>query len=885
MSSWGHRAVFCLGVWIYGLLGALAQGGYGYHSGWSDDRLRQEIRGLGRMGSMLYIAAHPDDENTRLLSWFANEWQGRTAYLSLTRGDGGQNLVGSHVQYDLGVIRTQELLAARRVDRAEQFFTRANDFGYSKSAEETWTKWNKEVLLADMVWVIRLFQPDLIVTRFSPLPSGTHGHHTASAQLAAEAFFAAADSTRFPEQLSKVSVWQATRLVWNTSWWFYGKQDYDKTGLLSLNVGGFNPRLGLSYGEMAAESRSMHQSQGFGSARQRGSEWEYFQVLAGEPAEVSPLEGLEWDTVQKVATDENPGGPRRLEIWRPWLKKCAVLEQISQGPVTTVWTEGLMDLWAWLDSLELRKDLYPWDQLQLGKKRQQVRSLLLETGGLWQEGLAGSPQFVPGDSLNWEWQGLVRRESPSFRWELESISLAGLDSNRVHRTFWNKSLAPNEIPNGRDSLLRYQFKVALPANIPWSGPFWKADSLWEPMYTVPESYPHVPEAPERLQWECGWKLSGAGRVLCIRTQGPVRYKWTDPVRGECYRPVDAVPAHQLWMDQEHYYFRPDQSGLFLDLKLRIEPGMLRERYPDTLKVDLLGWPAGWVLAGKALVLESPRTDTVYKLRLELREQSKGAGQEGLLVPALFRAEQGTWIPLPVLGLHRIEYPHIPVQTRTEAARATLHRMPLAPAKGIVGYLEGAGDEMPQALRHTGYSVNRLEPSSLNLEQLKRCKAVVVGLRFYNTYKDVAALQPLLLSYVAGGGTLVVQYQTTSNLLLKQWGPYPLTIGRGRVTNEEAPVRFAQKLHPLLRKPNQLSDQDFEGWVQERGLYFAEAWDKRWIPLLGLSDPGEKEELGSLLVTHYGKGAVVYCALALFRQCPAGVMGGYRLLQNMVEYEP
>jgi LmbE family N-acetylglucosaminyl deacetylase len=890
--------VFSLGlIALFGCLGsALAQGGYGYRPGWTQDRIREEIRGLGVTGSVLYVAAHPDDENTRLLSWLANEVRCRTAYLSLTRGDGGQNLLGEHTGYDLGQVRTQELLAARRVDGAEQFFTRANDFGYSKSPEETFTHWDKEQILKDVVWAIRLFKPDLIVTRFSPLPAATHGHHTASAQLAVEAFFAAADSSRFPDQLQSVTVWQAKRVVWNTSWWFYGRQDYDKSQLLRLNVGGYNPRLGLSYGEMAAESRSMHQSQGFGSARQRGSEWEYFQWLAGDTAKVSPLEGC----LRSLETDPPTA------LWSAYRSEWEKLNILSQGAWSTRWAHSLIQMRLLLDSMSKINGLNAEDSLWVNERSVHINQILLETLGIWEEAVASNAKAVPGDSLDFEWHRLRRLPVHDVGCSLRSLKLWGLDSNFQYRVLkeWDTEFSEfskvdslyskaDSLKLGylefqvEDSLAKNKFKAYLPNTLRYAGPFWKASPNETAFYAAHDTMAHRNETPPSFVLETVRTLVHEGNSVDIVSKLPLHYKWTDPVLGERYRPVETVPAYQIRLDAPRYYATDARSEIRMQLALRIEPGPLRQRYPDTIKLDLWAWPAGWVVLSKPMILESPQTDTLYTLEVILRDVSKGKGEEGPLLPGLWRAEQGSWWPIPVHGIQQIEYNHLPVLTRTEEVSASLIRLQVAKPTGTVGYLRGAGDALPQALRVMGYKVTDLDPGSVTLEQLKACQSVLIGVRFYNTYAHAGNLHPLLMEYARLGGHVIVQYQTTANLLWKQMGPFPLKIGRGRVTEEHAAVEFLDEKHPLLSNPNPITSRDFEDWVQERGLYFGESWDPRWKPLLRMRDSGntEPDQDGALLTARYGRGAVTYCGLALFRQCGEGVRGSYRLLQNLVSYAP
>lgn len=864
-----------LGFWLWLESSvAFAQGGFGYRSGWTRDQIREEIRGLGLDGSVLYIAAHPDDENTRFLAFMARHQRWRTAYLSLTRGDGGQNLIGDHTEYDLGIIRTQELLAARRVDGAEQFFTRANDFGFSKNPEETWEHWNRERVLADVVWVIRLFKPRLLVTRFSPGPAATHGHHTASAQLALEAFAAAGDSSRFPEQLRWVTVWQPTRLVWNTSWWFYGRQDYDKTGLLRLDVGAYNPRLGRSYGEIAAESRSMHQSQGFGAARQRGSEVEYFQRLAGDSAKESPLEGLE----------RNAGNDGDHPFWKPWYQAWQRFLPLLETENTDAWMEALIAMNPLLEQI-LADSLASAEVRLLARERQaKVHRLLAEISGLWEEAAASRFAVVPGDTLAWEWQVLRRSQGSGVQIRPERLRIVQPVWDGIEETLW-QGQPDSRTANLKDSLHRYTYLTPLPKNLPMSGPFWKPEGPRSAHYAVPDGSSHGAESLPALVLESTWSFSLAGRTMSATYRWPLNYKWTDPVLGERYRPLEVVPAWQMSVEPSRLVVPQGVGEWTVRVSLRLEGVNSAMSSRDTLRWGFSSWPAGWRLKSEPPQLVNPRADSLYSWDAVFIENGRDAGQGGRVTPALYRWVQGQWISHDVATVWRLEYQHIPVQTRVVATEATVVRLNQRRSNAALGYFKGAGDEVSTALSQMGYRVDDLDPATVTAAMLRSYPTVVLGVRFYNTCRHLARIQPLLNDYVAKGGHLVIQYQTISNLLLKQWTPIPLTLGRSRVTEENAEVRFLESGHRLLNHPHRLTSVDFEGWIQERGLYFGQQWDARWVPLLGMNDRGEENHKGSLLVGHYGRGSVIYCALSLFRQCPQGVPGAFRLLQNLVEYAP
>jgi hypothetical protein len=385
--------------------------------------------------------------------------------------------------------------------------------------------------------------------------------------------------------------------------------------------------------------------------------------------------------------------------------------------------------------------------------------------------------------------------------------------------------------------------------------------------------------------ESHWSWSIGAMEIPVTLRTPLLYKWTDPVLGERYRPMEVVPAWQLGLEPRQLVVPDGVRELRFRLSLRIEGGPTAPKRTDTLRWGLAGWPEGWRLVSEPPLLLNPRPDSLYTWEAVLTTVGREGGQGGIVTPAVYRSVQGRWIPQELSSVVRLEYGHIPIQTRVVPVEATVVRLHQKSSGKVVGYLRGAGDETMTALAQMGYRVVDLDPATATPALLKTCQSIVLGVRFYNTCRYLSRIQPMLTDYAAQGGHLLIQYQTTSNLLLKQWTPIPLQLGRSRVTEEQAEVRFLVPNHSLLNKPNQLLSNDFEGWVQERGLYFAQQWDPAWTPLLGMNDRGEEEQKGSLLVGRYGKGTVVYCALSLFRQCPQGVPGAFRLLQNLVEYAP
>ncbi|MBA4303742.1 MAG: LmbE family protein [Sphingobacteriaceae bacterium] len=823
-----------------------AQPGYGPPAGQPVGELYEQLGKLQVLGRVLYVAAHPDDENTRLLAWLAREKKVETAYLSLTRGDGGQNLIGKEVREGLGLIRTQELLAARRTDGARQFFTRANDFGYSKNPEETYTHWDHDSLLADVVWVIRMFKPDVIITRFNPEPSPTHGHHTASAQLAVEAFAAAADPNRFPEQLAFVQPWQAHSLYWNTSWWFYGREDFDKSGLLPIDVGSYNTSLGSGYGEIASASRSMHKSQGFGSARQRGQEIEYLKPLAGKTSTSDLFAGinLSWSRVAGGAALIKP------------------LQKIQRDfdlrhPVLSV--EALV---AWRIQLTALSESYFKAQ-----KLAECNALLVQLLGLWQELTANKFSVVPGDSLALTLRQIVRHRGEvqhlETRWEQLSWEAAG--NLPYSYVLLETTAGLGQLPFNQQ---RDQKRVLKSAdNLPLGNPFWLNGALDAGFFALNDlRWVGHTENPAPYQVRVRYAFRVWKRVHEVEVVLPVYYRWTDPAEGERFRPLEVVPALQPAFANANYLSRGGQVAV--EVVVRAD----QDRPQAEVRLQL---PDGWYAEPEVQTLQALKAGLEYRVTFQVLPGKQAAsGSMGVAVVSAGKQYDRSLV--------RINYPHIPMQIQLKQAEAHLLLLDQPVGQGRIAFVPGAGDEIPDALRTLGYAVEVLSVAELTPEKLKNYRTVVAGVRLANTEAALGAKMPYLLGFVEAGGTLIWQYNTSQSLLHKQFGAANLVLGRERVTVENAPVTFLQSNHAIMQRPNQLTDADFEGWVQERGLYFAANWDAAWTPLLRMNDPGEKPLDGSLLVSQYGQGTIVYTGLSFFRQLPAGVPGAYRLFMNLVE---
>ncbi len=782
------------------------------------------------------IAAHPDDENTALLAYFARGRKFRTAYLSLTRGEGGQNLIGPEQGDLLGIIRTQELLAARRIDGAEQLFTRAIDFGFSKSAEETLAKWGHEKVLADVVWNIRRFRPDVILLVFSGTSRDGHGHHQSSAILAKEAFAAAADRNRFPEQLKWVEPWQATRVFWNVFYWSAERERVIKEypDHVRIDPGEFDPVLGYSYAEIAGMSRSMHRSQGFGAAERKGRSENYLVVVAGEPAKADPFDGIDtsWKRVfggaEIGAILEEAARtfrPERPEETVPLLLKARPL-------VATV--------------------KHPW----AARKLAELDETIALCTGLWLDASAERYAVAPGSSLKVETVALNRS---SFPLKLAGAAVEGADG------------APGgtaaSMPLDYNQPVRQTVTVSLPPDQPYSQPFWLREPKDANLYHIgSQELVGVPESPPALR--ARFRLvAGSQEIELVR---PVAHRYVDRVAGEQVRPLDIVPPVAVRIAEPVRMF-PDTHPRPLGVRLKANGSGVSGDV-------LLRIPSGWKASPERVPFRTSEPGEERVLSFDVTPPAGASRGEVTAIAVVGGREISS-------GADVIEYPHIPPQAVFPPSRAELVRTDVRVLARRIGYIAGAGDEVPQALRQLGCEVTLLSEEELARGDLAQYDAIVTGVRAYNVRPDLRASQQRLMDYVQGGGTLVVQYNVLpfggEDPALGKLGPYPLTVGRGRVSVEEAPVTFPNPDHPLLSAPNHITAVDFEGWVQERGLYFASAWDQRYETLFESHDPGEAPLTGGTLVSRYGKGVYIFTAFSWFRQLPAGVPGAFRIFANFL----
>lgn len=780
-----------------------------------------QLKKLKTLGSVLYIAAHPDDENTRLLTYLSKDRLYRTGYLSVTRGDGGQNLIGNEQGIELGMIRTQELLSARRVDGAEQFFTRAYDFGFSKNTEEAFRIWDKEKILHDVVWVIRRFQPDVIITRFPEDSRAGHGHHSGSAVLAREAFKAAADPARFPEQLKNgVKPWQAKRIVWNS---FIPQNSTPPSDAFRLDVGAYNALLGKSYGEIAAESRSQHKSQGFGVPRTRGQAFEYF----------SPVDGVRAadDLFNDVATTwKRVEGGQKVDE-----KIDAIINAYSiTNPERSV--PALVELYKELNNI---KDLY-WKT----QKQKEVAQLIEACSGLWLEATTNTAYAVQGDSLRLN-VTMINRLLPTVT--LKRISMEGFD------TTYNQALETNR-------LATFQKALVVPASKAITQPYWLEKEMNEGSFNVNDlSLIGNPES--KPAYEAVFTFTVEGQDFSLAK--PVRYKFTDPVKGELYQPLTVLPTITGRFDPDVLVLNTNDPKSF-DVITRRQTRTATAIKPvikNSGSVDIKPLPAGNGLFAYEAKRKNLQTEVT---RAKLGFETNGKTEEAK-------------------ELRTVSYDHIPRLDYFHTPEVKLVVADIRIAGKRIGYIEGAGDKIPEALVQMGYTVVMLKEKDITPAALRNLDAIITGVRAYNVQAWLPEKNEVLMEYVQQGGNLVVQYNTNNfaGPLRSRIGPYPFAIGRNRVTDENAKVTFLKPEHPVLNFPNKITENDFNNWVQERGIYFAEQLDPKYETVIAMNDPGEPEQRGSLIIAEHGNGKFVYTGLVFFRQLPAGVPGAYRLLANIL----
>jgi len=840
--------------------------------------IRQALERLSTLGSVMMIGAHPDDEREQVLAYLALGRHVRTAYLSLTRGEGGQNLIGSEQGDELGIIRSQELLASRRIDGAEQYFTRAIDFGFSKTADETLQKWDRNKVLGDVVYNIRRFRPDVVILVFSGTPRDGHGHHQASSILGREAFSLAGDPTKFPEQLAYVQPWTPKRLMMNSGG-PGGGQNKGKGGknkadnpppadLLNVDVGVYSPELGASFGEIGGASRSANRTQGTGAAETKGSQIASMETVAGDKATKDLFENLDitWNRV--------PGG-------------AAVQQMVMQalGAFVPAHPEALLP-----QLMQARPLIAAIKDPLAERKLKELDDLIALCAGLSLEAQSDKAAVSPGATLRVNFTAIQRLPG--------QVALTGIRLNGIEGAP-AVNLAATVLVNNQPN--RYNASFTIPQNQAYTQPYWLERPKDGALYSVPDpSEIGLPENKPVLT--ASFRVQVAGTELELTR--PVQYRYVDRVFGEQVRPFTVIPAVAVSLP-EHALVFGDSKPRRIEVAVKSNGG----KVAGDLRLDV---PAGWTADPASSHFELGATEEQTNVFFNLVPP---AGDSRGKIHAI--AQVGTHTIST--GTEVIQYPHITTQTLLPPAEATLVRADIKILSKTVGYIMGAGDDVPQAIRQLGCEVTLLTESDLAHGDLARFDAIVSGVRAFNTRPDLRANYQRLFDYASNGGTLIVQYNVpeggappapaaaaapgqaapatpsapaaappatpaaaNEGGLLAHVGPYPIRFSRNdRVTVEDAPVTFPNPDLRLLHQPNQITNADFDGWVQERGLYFSDEWDPKYSSVLESHDPGEMPLPGGMLYTKLGKGAYIFSAYDWFRELPAGVPGAYRLFANML----
>jgi LmbE family N-acetylglucosaminyl deacetylase len=833
-----RRITKVLAVVVISLVGVLIRTPAAAQSNLSGaEEIKLALDKLNVLGSVLMIAAHPDDENTAVLAYYARGRKAQTAYLSMTRGEGGQNLIGSEQGDLLGLIRTQELLAARRIDGAQQFFTRAIDFGFTKTVEETMSKWGHDTVLSDTVWVIREFQPDVIILRFSGTPKDGHGQHQTSAIVGKEAFSAAADDKRFPEQLKWLKPWQTKRVLWNT-FAFTPEQEKEANatpGRIVIDAGDYDPLLGKSYAEIAGISRSEHKTQGMGAPQRRGSSPNYFVTIAGDRASKDIFDGID------ITWNRLPGGDA---IGRQLSQASAQFD--VEHPEKTV--AKLLAVRPAVAQLAANGNV--WGV----RKLRELDEATALCAGLWVDASASQATETPGG--RWKITLTAIDRSP-VKIGPVSARVDGLGQSTESTVA--SSLAYNK-PATKD------VEISVPATAAYSEPFWLAHKHAGETYVIDNQ--RLIGRPDPIPvLQATFKVNVGGQALTLSR--PVTYRYVDRVEGEKTQPIVVAPAVAVNLIEPVVVF-PNAAGKKVDVLIRAEAGKVK----GSLSIEAAG---EWKIVPESTTFQLGAAGEEHQFSFSVTPPANATPTR---FRVLAKVDGGGVVES---GVRVIAYSHIPPQTVFPRSDGKLAPAPLTVLAKRVGYIAGAGDQIPDAIRQMGCDVVMLSDEDLAGGDLSLYDAIVVGVRAYNVRDALHANQHRLMDYVYRGGTMIVQYNVAGGRTggLENIGPYPITLSQERVTVEDSKVTFLDSKSPLLNQPNKITEADFEGWIQERGSYFATKWDPHYEPVIECHDPGEKPMPGGMLMARNGKGVYIFTGYSWFRQLPAGVPGAYRIFANLL----
>ncbi len=795
----------------------------------SSTDIYQALQKFNFLGKVLYVAAHPDDENTAVISYFSNFRNAETAYFSLTRGGGGQNLIGPELRDELGLIRTYELIEARKVDGGKQFFSTAIDFGYSKSSEETFSVWGKNTLLKQTLDVINHFQPDIIINRFDHQRGRTHGHHTAASLLSVEAF----DVLTNDSLGIYTNCWKPRRLFHNTSWWFYGSREnfenaMEQKKVISIEVGLHNPLTGLSNSEIAATSRSQHKSQGFGSSPSYGPRTEYFELIRGDEPTNDVFDGMDtsWSRIE--------GGAPIAQLMEQILH-----EYDFKAPHQSV--PKLLKIYRLV--LQLK------DQELILEKYNQLKEIIQAAMGLQLQYNTSKPFGIPNELLQVELQ--------ATNFGPLSIKLHSIDIDTT------KLIVEQKIDK-HDS---YSSRQQITLDDVLTTPFWLLEKKEDANYTVnDQSIQYLPDTPEKIKAVFSFEFDD----LMIEFEESLKYRTNDPVKGEIVERFQIVPQATFEFDQSSYLFNNSQPH-----QINIQVTSHGPNFQGNLSIDS---PDDWEITPKhhEVSIGQPSQSKNFSFIVQPPKEFKSDDFQ-----AIIETSEGEILHHQMTV---IDYPHISRHYKVHPSISKATHLDFKTTVKTIGYINGAGDEIPASLRSVGIQVHQYDIDHIELSDIEKYKTIVVGIRAFNVEESMAQKSKMLWEYAKKGGTLIIQYNTSRNLQVSQIAPMPLQLSRLRVTDENSPIEFIDETHAVLHHPNKITKSDFDHWIQERGLYFASNWDKAFQPILSMNDPEEAPVKGSLLIADYHQGKIIYTGISFFRLLPHGVAGAYRLFANLISLE-
>ncbi|MEO5822438.1 MAG: PIG-L family deacetylase [Vicinamibacteraceae bacterium] len=838
--------------------------------------LVQAVERLRTTASAMHTAAHPDDEDTALIARLARGDHARVAYLSLNRGEGGQNIIGTELFDALGVIRTEELLQARTLDGGDQFFTRAYDFGFTKTMAEAGEKWNETVVLGDMVRAIRRYRPLVILNGWSGTPSDGHGQHQLAGKLAPLAFAAAADPAKYPEQIAEgLRPWQARKLYVRHG---FGADPASAT--LRLPTGIVDPLLGRSFNEIAMEGRSQHKSQEMGVVEARGVKTSNLRLVANLTTtpiadERTVFDGLDTSLTGLAALAGLPAGALAAELKAMDTAAAQALASadIVRAPekLVPVLVRGLTAARAARTAaagLSAPAGAKAEAEYLLAIKVAQFEDAVVRASGIVVDALADREIASAGDA--------VRVNVNLF--QADGAPVTAGPSALVVPAGWSAKPAPPSTEGAGTTFARFfreeptraePWDVTIAADAPPTEPYWLRTPRTGPVFTwtgVPTALQTRPFDPPLLVARVPLTIGGTE----ITVERPVVYRYADAVRGEIRREVQIVPAVTVAFDEPLAIVPAGAAAQPRNIRVRVRS----ETLPSGPGVVRVVPPAGWQVtpAGAPIVFAS-----------------RG---EGISVPFVVTPPSGVapgaytlTAQVAIAGrtfdtsMQAIDYPHIQKHRLYAPAQMTTRVLDLAVAPVTVGYVMGGGDRVPEAIRRLGLGVTLLTDDDLASGDLSRYGTIVVGVRASESRPAFVAANARLLQFVRDGGTLIVQYQQT-DYTGRSLSPFPAG-GNVRVTDERAPVTILEPTHPAFTTPNRITGADWDDWVQERDLYAWATFDPQYTPLLATGDPGEPLQRGGELYARIGKGHYVYTSYAWFRQLPAGVPGAYRMFANLL----